>query len=62
MKTQYLLKLFQELGEGEIRVSSGGGEFKYDIFDCQNLCKCHNVTQPSTTMKRKKKKGICLSK
>jgi hypothetical protein len=27
------LKLFQELGEGEIKESSGEGEFMYDVFD-----------------------------
>jgi hypothetical protein len=27
------LKLFQELGDREIRQSGGGSEFKYDIFD-----------------------------
>jgi hypothetical protein len=31
-----------------------GSEFMYDIFDlCKNLCKCHNVLSPSTTIKEK---------
>jgi hypothetical protein len=35
MQKWYLLKLFLELGEGEIKEISGGvgGEFMYDIFD-----------------------------
>jgi hypothetical protein len=33
MQKCYLLKLLQELGEGRIKESSGGDEFKYDIFD-----------------------------
>jgi hypothetical protein len=34
--------------EGEKKESSGGGEFKYDIFDtCKKFCKCHSV--PSHT-------------
>jgi hypothetical protein len=34
MQKRYLLKLFQESEEGgEMKESSGGGEFKYDIFD-----------------------------
>jgi hypothetical protein len=32
-KNDYLLKLFQESGEGEMKESSGGGEFNYDIYD-----------------------------
>jgi hypothetical protein len=32
-KKRYLLKLLQELGEGGIKENSGGGKFKYDIFD-----------------------------
>jgi hypothetical protein len=27
------LKLFQELGEGDIKENGGGGKFKSDIFD-----------------------------
>jgi hypothetical protein len=30
---RYLLKLFQEWGEGGIEENDAGGEFKYDIFD-----------------------------
>jgi hypothetical protein len=44
------LKLFQEWGEVGIKESSGGGEFKYDIFDI-NFCKCHKVPPPSTIKK-----------
>jgi hypothetical protein len=33
MQKWYLLKLFQELGEGGMKESSGGSEFKYDVFD-----------------------------
>jgi hypothetical protein len=33
METWYLLKLFQEWGEGGIKKYDGRGEFKYDIFD-----------------------------
>jgi hypothetical protein len=32
-KKRYLLKLSQEWGEGGIKESGGGGEFKYDVFD-----------------------------
>jgi hypothetical protein len=42
------LKLFQECWG--IKENGGEGEFKYDIFD-KNLCKCHNVPPPSTTIK-----------
>jgi hypothetical protein len=30
---RYLLRLFQEEGEGVIKEKGGGSEFKYDIFD-----------------------------
>jgi hypothetical protein len=33
MQKLYLLKVFQESGEGVIKESNGGGESKYDIFD-----------------------------
>jgi hypothetical protein len=33
MEKWYLLKLFQECGEGGIKGSNGGGAFKYGIFD-----------------------------
>jgi hypothetical protein len=40
-----------------MKKSSGGGEFKYDVFDtCNNLvimCKCHNIPSPSKTIKEK---------
>jgi hypothetical protein len=29
----YLLKLFQDWREGEMKENGGGGEFKYDTFD-----------------------------
>jgi hypothetical protein len=33
MEKWYLLKLFQEWGEEEIKENDGAGEFKYYIFD-----------------------------
>jgi hypothetical protein len=30
---QYLLKLFQKSGDGQIKESSGEGELEYDIFN-----------------------------
>jgi hypothetical protein len=33
MHVKYCWFTFQEWGEGEIKDSSRGGEFKYDIFD-----------------------------
>jgi hypothetical protein len=36
--------------------SLGGGDFKYDILiHCKNLCKCHKVSPPSNTIKKKGK-------
>jgi hypothetical protein len=33
---------------GGTKESSGGGEFKYDIFDTlKNLCKCYSVPHPA---------------
>jgi hypothetical protein len=50
MEKLYLLKLFQQLGVGEVIKDNGrGSELKYDIFD--TLCKYHNVMPPSTTIK-----------
>jgi hypothetical protein len=44
-----------ELGGGN-KEDDRRGEFKYDIFEnCKNLCKCHNVPLPSTTVKTEKK-------
>jgi hypothetical protein len=33
MEKWYLLKLFQEWGEGRIKENGEGSELKYDIFD-----------------------------
>jgi hypothetical protein len=33
MEKLYLLKLFQEWGEGKIKEMMEGGEFEYDIID-----------------------------
>jgi hypothetical protein len=43
------------MGGREMKDSSGGGEFKYDIYliHCKVLCKCYNVPPPSTTIKNK---------
>jgi hypothetical protein len=30
---KYLFRVFWESGEGGMKESRGGGEFKYDIFD-----------------------------
>jgi hypothetical protein len=47
------VKLFQEWGERKIKENDGGGEFKYSILIyCKNICKCHNVPPPSTTIKK----------
>jgi hypothetical protein len=37
-----------------IKETGRGGEFNYDIFDnmCKNFCKSHNVSPPSTTIKK----------
>jgi hypothetical protein len=46
------LKLLQEWGE-RIKENDGEGEFNYDIFDYgKNFCKLHNVTPPSTKIKK----------
>jgi hypothetical protein len=56
MQKMIPIKTTPGMGEGRIKESDGGGEFKYDIFDtliyCQNFCKCHNVPPPSTTIKK----------
>jgi hypothetical protein len=33
MEKWYLLKVYQELGGGQMKGNGGEGEFKYDIFD-----------------------------
>jgi hypothetical protein len=33
MEKNYLLKLFLQWGEEQIKENCGGDEFKYDIFD-----------------------------
>jgi hypothetical protein len=36
--------------------NGGGGKFKYEIFIyCKNFYTCHNVSPPSTTVKKKKR-------
>jgi hypothetical protein len=43
-----------EMGGGRIKENGGRGEFKYDIFDyCKNFCKCHNVPQHNTVIKKR---------
>jgi hypothetical protein len=33
VEKKYLLKLFHQWQNGEIKENCGGGEFKYDVFD-----------------------------
>jgi hypothetical protein len=41
------------MGDEGIKENGGGVGFSYDIFDIlQDLCKCHHVPSPSTTMKK----------
>jgi hypothetical protein len=42
------------MGEGEIKENGGGvnSSMIYLIY-CKNFCKCHNVSPPSTTIKKK---------
>jgi hypothetical protein len=49
----YLLKLFQESGEGGIKEKAGSNSSMMYLIHCKNLCKCHNVPHPSTTIKGK---------
>jgi hypothetical protein len=46
------LKLFQEWGEERIKENDGvvNSSMMYLIY-CKNLCKCHDVPPPSTTIK-----------
>jgi hypothetical protein len=43
------------MGGGRIKENGGGGECNmiYLIY-CKIFCKCHNVSSPSTTIKKKK--------
>jgi hypothetical protein len=54
-KSDYLLKLFSESGEGRTK---GGVEVlntsRIYLIYYKNLCKCHNVAPCSTTIKEKK--------
>jgi hypothetical protein len=40
------------IGGDRMKESSGGAEFKYDIFDPCYIYKCYNIPQPSTIMKK----------
>jgi hypothetical protein len=44
MEKGYLLKLFEEWGEGEVKENGGGmnSSLTYLIY-CKNFYKCHNV-------------------
>jgi hypothetical protein len=44
------------MGQRGIKENDGRSELKYDIFDIlHNICKCHNVAPPSTTIKKIKR-------
>jgi hypothetical protein len=49
-----------EIRGGGMKESSGEGLNSSMIYlmHCKNLCKCHNVHLPSTTIKVKKKRNV----
>jgi hypothetical protein len=55
MQKWFLLKLVLESGEGGMKENGRGGEFMIYLMHCNNLCKCHIVPPPITTIKEKNK-------
>jgi hypothetical protein len=44
----------REWGVRECFSHTRGIKFKHDLIHCKNLCKCHKVSPPRTTIKGKK--------
>jgi hypothetical protein len=40
------------MGEGEMKENGRGGICMIYLIHCKQLCKCHNVPPPITTIKR----------
>jgi hypothetical protein len=57
----YLLRQFQELGEGTNESHEVVNSSMIYLIRCKNLCKCHNVPPSSTTKEKKKHWGRGLS-